>query len=308
MTARQILPADADGTPEWLTQRTKGIGGTDIADALTGAKSPRRIVASKAPDFQPEPVTPELQAIFDFGHEREPILRRKAAAHFGVKFRRTGTWQDNYRLANPDALTAGGLLEIKTTGPYTDAAKDWREGIVPRRAWIQAHWYAAVTGRHTLYFIGEVDRRVYPLGPYDADPELLALVLERGEQLWAMVQGEEPDEEPGEVEVRPAFVPTEGQLVVEPWDDTIALVDKLRTVKAEAKRIADEQKTLEAAIKNRMGDATELRDVDGRQLVTWAWSETERFDRRAAEEAGLDLAPFVTSKPQRRFLVKESAA
>lgn len=313
-TAKLILPANADGTDEWKQQRTKGLGGTDMANLHLGHKSVADVVRDKLGLSKPEKFDQHTLDMFAHGHAMEPTLRKAAAERFGVKVRNTGTWARKDRpefLANPDALIGSdGLLEIKTTGGYAHAAADWKAGRVPDRAWVQAHWYAVVTGRTRLFFIAEVDRAVIHLGPYDADETLMADLERLAGTVWEHVAaGSVPEKEERQAAPVAYVPPADGtDLVIEPWDDTTAAIEKLRVTKAELKHLRDEQKALEAQIKDRMGDATTLRDIDGNALVTWKVKATKRLDEKALAAAGVNVAEFKKETFSRVFLVKEIAA
>lgn len=311
--AKLILRAGADGTDAWKQQRTKGLGGTDMANLHLGHKSVADVVRDKLGLSEPEQFDQATLDMFAHGHAMEPTLRKAAAERFGVKVRNTGTWARKDRpefLANPDALIGSdGLLEIKTTGGYAHAAGDWKAGRVPDRAWVQAHWYAVVTGRTRLFFIAEVDRAVIHLGPYDADGALMADLERLAETVWEHVTaGRVPEKEERQAAPVAYVPPADGtDLVIEPWDDTTAVIEKLRGTKAELKRLTEEQKALEAAIKERMGDATTLRDIDGNQLATWSYSTRRSLDKKALAAAGVRVADFEKETNVRTFRLKEAA-
>lgn len=311
--ARQILRAAADGTDAWKEQRTQGFGGSNASELYNGKKSRFQLWREKTGHAGPEYISPELQALFDYGHSREPELARIFKEKTGWRVRNTGTWARKdapWMLANPDRLVGSdGLLEIKTTGAYTDAAKEWRDGQVPAHAWVQAHWYAHVTGRTKLWFIAEVDRQPIILGPYDADQDLMDDLDLEAREFWDLVTaGEQPA--PTAPEDMPVAYPdsTEGKVAeIGPWADTVTDVERLAQLKEQAKEIADEIKHLETGIKAEMGDAEALATTDGRVLVTWK-SQTRKgaLDTKAlAAAAGLDLEDYrKPSSTSRTFLVK----
>lgn len=313
-TAELILPAAADGTPEWCEQRTRGIGGTDAADLHLGKKSPFRLWREKKGLVPEEDVSPELQALFDYGHSREPELARIFTQRTGLRTRNTGTWSRKDRpwaLANPDRFVGSdGLLEIKTTGAYTDAAKAWKAGQVHEKAWVQAHWYAYVTGKTVLWFIAEVDRVPHVLGPYHRDEALIEELAAETADLWDLVQrGDEPA--PTAPDVPLAYpTATEGREVqVEPWDDLVTDLDRWHQLTAQKKDLDAELKDIEAAVKLRMADAEALVTTDGAVLATWK-SATRKgsITEKALKAAGLDPEDY-RGEPTtyRRFTPKEIA-
>ncbi|WP_193118474.1 YqaJ viral recombinase family nuclease [Brachybacterium tyrofermentans] len=310
-TAQQILRAAADGTEEWKNQRTEGFGGSNAADLHTGSASRFALWREKVGLAEPEVISPELQAMFDFGHSREPALARIFTERTGLKVRNTGTWarkDQPWQLANPDRLIGrDGILEIKTTGAYTDAAKDWKAGIVPAKAWVQNHWYAHVTGRTQLWFIAEVDRQPIILGPFDRDEQLIEdLVLEATEFWEQVTAGAQPEPTtPGDM---PLAYPTsvDGSTVeLEPWDDTVQDLQRLTQLQAQIKELSAEEKDLRASIQSEMGDAEQLIS-DGRVLATWKTTNGRKsLSKDALQEDGIDTEKYMRQgKSYRRFTVK----
>lgn len=300
--ARQILKADADGTPEWLAQRTTGFGGTDAANLYNGKKSRFQLWREKTGHAEPEQVSPELQALFDYGHSREPALAKIFSERTGHRVRNTGTWARKdapWMLANPDRLVGSdGLLEIKTTGAYTDAAKLWREGLVPPHAWVQAHWYAHVTGRTQLWFIAEVDRQPIILGPYTADQDLMDDLDLEARELWALVEGE-TQPAPEDEEVSTPVVIIDGLTKpLEPWDDTVTDLARLLDLKDQIKDLTAEVKDLEASIQAEMGEAEFLTSTDGEVIyATNRVGSRSSLDQAAMKADGIDVDAYKVTKP-----------
>ena len=301
-TARLILPARLEHSEEWNEQRTAGFGGTDAAQLHNGKKSCFALWREKAGLAEPEPVSPELQDLFDYGHSREPELARIFTARTGLKVRNTGTWarrDHEWMIANPDRLIGrGGILEIKTTGAYTDAAKLWREGLVPPHAWVQAHWYAHVTGRRVLWFIAEVDRQPIILGPYNADPDLLDDLDLEAREFWALVEGEaEPTAEDEEV-AAPVVIVDGLTKPLDPWDDTVTDLAHLLDLKDQAKALATEIKDLEASIQAKMGEAEFLTSADGEVIyATNRIGSRASLDQEAMKADGIDVDAYKITKP-----------
>ena len=171
--AKLILAVDAD-RKDWLLTRTLGCGGSDVAVVTGGARyygtNPFTIWQDKTSD---QPPVEGDKDIFWFGQEVEPLLAARFTADTGIATRNVGTYQSKehpWAMANPDRLTAdGGVLEIKTTGIYTDKAKDWKAGEVPDNAYVQTQYYLGVTGRSHAWFIALVDRTPHIIEPVDRD-------------------------------------------------------------------------------------------------------------------------------------------
>lgn len=310
-TARQILPAAADGTPEWLAQRTEGFGGSNAADLHCGYASRFALWREKVGLAEPEEISPELQAIFDYGHSREPEIARMFTQRTGHRVRNTGTWarkDQPWQLANPDRLVGrDGILEIKTTGAYTDAAKDWKAGIVPARAWVQNHWYAHVTGRTQLWFAAEVDRQLIVLGPFDRDEQLIEDLALEATEFWQLVtEGTQP--EPTAPEDMSVAYPTSAEGVtveIEPWDDAATDLQRLVQLQAQIKELQAEEKELRSSVQAEMGEAEQI-VADGRVLATWkSTAGRKSLSKEALIEDGIDVEKYMRQgKPSRRFTVK----
>lgn len=300
--ARQILPAAADGTEEWRAQRYRGIGGSDAAHLHNGRKTRRALWREKTGVAEPEVISPELQALFDYGHSREPVLAAAFTERTGLKVRNTGTWQSKeheYMLANPDRLIGrDGILEIKTTGAYTDDAKLWRDGLVPPHAWVQNHWYAAVTGRTVLWFIAEIDRVPYILGPYTADQDLIDDLIVEAADLWDLVTGEREPDEDDETPNAPTIVIDGSSIPTDPWDDLVTMLEDLVDRKAEAKAATDAVKALEADVQELIGPSEFVTTADGGTILATNRIGTRKsLDEAAVKAAGIDLDEFRVSKP-----------
>ena len=300
--ARQILRAAADGTEEWKLQRTEGFGGTDAANLHNGKKSRFALWREKTGHAPEEHISPELQALFDYGHSREPALAKIFTERTGWRVRNTGTWARKdapWMLANPDRLVGSdGLLEIKTTGAYTDAAKLWREGLVPPHAWVQSHWYALVTGRRVLWFIAEVDRQPIILGPYDVDQDLMDDLELEAREFWALVEGEaHPTAEDEEV-AAPVVIVDGLTKPLDPWDDTVTDLARLLDLKDQAKEITAEIKDLEASIQAEMGEAEFLTSTDGEVIyATNRIGSRSSLDQEAMKADGIDVDAYKVTKP-----------
>ena len=300
--ARLILPARLEHSEEWKKQRTTGFGGTDAAQLHNGKKSRFALWREKTGHAEPEYVSPELQDLFDYGHSREPELARIFAARTGLKVRNTGTWarrDHEWMIANPDRLIGrDGILEIKTTGAYTDAAKLWREGLVPPHAWVQAHWYAHVTGRTRLWFVAEVDRQPIILGPYTANQDLMDDLALEATEFWELVTGEkEPAAEDEEV-TAPVVIVDGLTKPLDPWDDTVADLARLLDLKDQAKELTAEIKRLEASIQAEMGEAEFLTSTDGEVIyATNRIGSRSSLDQDAMKADGIDVDAYKITKP-----------
>lgn len=291
--AKLVLAADAP-REEWLAARTQGVGGSDVA-TITGAntfKTPFELWQTKTSD---EPPVDEDKDILWYGHAVEPLLAERFTKDTGVATRRVGMYARRmtpWAFANPDRLTAdGGILEIKSTGWYTDRAKKWQAGEVPDDAYVQAQWYLHVTGRSHAWFIALVDRTPHIVGPVPRDEDLIVSLHQQAEMFWEHVEQKTPPPldlaRIGEDEITQRFpeVIEPGECAEAPIPEAAA--DDIREY-ARLKALEKETKASLDAVKDRIQGLIGEREyltIDGRPVARWAQRAGRRtFDKKAAAE------------------------
>lgn len=182
----------ASGTREWLEQRQKGIGGSDlgailkVGDRTYAQSNYDRVLKSKMEPITDEQVAEqalnnsEFKGAFGRGNAwEEAIFRRFAENHPELKvMHNKDSWQSNdvaYGFANLDGLicdldgTPIEILEIKTSSE----AEEWEEGVPPGyRA--QTLWYLRHFGlkrARVAVMIDDHDYREFVIEPEDGEME-----------------------------------------------------------------------------------------------------------------------------------------
>jgi len=143
---------------EWLANRTKGIGGSDVG-AICGVNkysSARLVYLKKTGQYQDSEDEFSDAALerMHFGRLLEPIVANEYVRRTGNKVvvsPATLTHKDYpWAIANVDRFIVDdkgvpyGILECKTASEYMDEA--WSEGDVPLSYLYQLNWYLWVTG------------------------------------------------------------------------------------------------------------------------------------------------------------------
>lgn len=143
---------------EWLANRTKGIGGSDVG-AICGVNkysSARLVYLKKTGQYQDSEDEFSDAALerMHFGHMLEPIVANEYVRRTGNKVvvsPATLAHKDYpWAIANVDRLIVNdkgipyGILECKTASEYMDDA--WSEGDIPLSYLYQLNWYLWVTG------------------------------------------------------------------------------------------------------------------------------------------------------------------
>ena len=288
----------------WLRERRNGVGGTDITVLMgthTAGMTPEAIYDEKV---SAEPPVEANMPWFRFGHVLEPRLLAEASDYHGVAVRPGGLFRNKaepWRYANPDALTAdGGILECKTTGKDTQAAKDWREGIVSSHAYDQTQWYLAVTGRaHARYVIGinppgwrkmdesqwvDAVNEVIHVGPIARDEDRIADLIEAARDFWACVEDRA---------LTTRWKPREVEAAIPQF--TLDDLARLGAIKAEQDRLKKERELIEGRLKAEIGSDGGFLTVGGVRRAKWSHFPKERFDKKRFEVDHPDLAREYTT-------------
>lgn len=275
-----VLPVDPDMT-EWLTLRRAGLGGTDAA-TIMGANKFSNLFSTwmdKTSVLPPENLSSDL---LWFGHEVEPMMRRRFTTETRIATRRVGTLRSKthpFMQANIDGLTSdGGILEIKSTDWFTDAGKEWTGGDIPDHPWWQVQHCLAVSGRSHGWFVALVGRKFIIAGPIERDEEAIERLIAAERAFWEgyVVAGVAPpidfstiDEDEARarfpVGTPDATVAIDDQPVPEIWIDTLDDFLAARTAESDAKT---KKEAAKARLMGFIGDK-QLLTLGGQPVLKW---------------------------------------
>jgi putative phage-type endonuclease len=184
--AHRVLPADAP-REQWLAERRKGIGGSDIATLLgvNDYESEYELWLDKTGRLDGEARSEAMRR----GVWLEPHLADHFAHTTGIGVRRCGLIrhrQLEQLLATPDRNSAdGGCVEIKSMGSYAKVRDEWRHGGIARAAYVQGQHQLLVSGRSHIWFVAyEIDREPQIRGPVPRDEQLIGRITARVESWW----------------------------------------------------------------------------------------------------------------------------
>lgn len=183
---RLVLSADAP-REQWLAERRKGIGGSDIATLL--GINPYQSEYELWLDKTGRPIDEQQTGAMQRGVWLEPRLAEIFAERTGLTVRRCGLVQhraDGRLRATPDRLAAdGGCVEIKSMGTYAKVRHEWRHGGIAKSAYAQAQYQLLVTGRSHAWLVAyEIDQEPIVRGPVERDGPLLSRMWTRVERWW----------------------------------------------------------------------------------------------------------------------------
>ena len=271
--------------------RSKFIGGSDAAAVLgiSPWRTPFDLYQDKIAPRIESPEEQDNRTAKLRGKRLEPYICDMLTAEHGVQLvarnRRYTDREHPFLACEIDAETADGEnVEIKTVHPFK--ARDWGEELtdsIPVHYTAQAMHGLMVTGRDVCRFavlIGD-ELRLYRV---ERDVDTIAAMREREVQFWQQhVLAKVPPPASSTSDVLRLFERDLGT-TVEATDEVAAAVDRLRTLKLQAKDIGSTIDALEEQIKLHMQGAATLTRA-GQVLATWRSQVARRLDQKALEAA-----------------------
>lgn len=306
---------------EWLAERRKSIGGSDVAGILgmSSWSSPYQVWADKTgktPDVE------ENEAMRQ-GSDLEDYVASRFAETSGLKVQKVNAiiYNDEYphmhACLDRRIVGASAGLECKTTSALN--LKRFRGGEFPEHYYAQCVHYMAVTG-YTVYYLAVLvlgrEFHIYQLtreesipcpewcdcSVYVSDAETNAL-RDACAAFWPCVEEGTPPSVDGTGATTEALTGVYPESNDEEIDLTAvgAHISSLTALRATAKTIAQQIEAETNAIKAYMQDAGS--GVFGNTKITWRSSVRSTFDRKGFEKAnpGIDLSGYFKTSTVRSF-------
>ncbi len=295
---------------QWLEERRKGLGGTDIA-AILGL-SPWKSALQVYQEKRGELAHWEGNAATDWGKRMEPAIRqwysdstgRAVRVPEGILF----SAEHPFMLASLDGFTDDGrIVEIKTAR----SGRDWGEpgtSEIPEHYCLQVHHYMIVTGFEVADVVVSIGGGSPVLYEVPADPELHEMIIQAETEFWARVQEGRPPEPVTYSDVVRVFGRSAAQGVVVAPSEAIGAVGDLRHIRDEIEALKAKEEDLKAAVIKALGDAgDELVGPGGETLCTYRLAKGRAtFDakRFVADFPQLSTEYLKEAEPVRRFILK----
>lgn len=247
---------------QWLAERRKGIGGSDIA-ALLGIspfRTPVDLWLDKTGRADPTPDNPAMR----LGRELEPAVLARYAEQTGRGVSHIGTLREGIYVANVDALAPGRVVEAKTSRHGWDDVPEWYRAQV---MWYLGFFPRVATGDIAALFLMDGSFHVYPV---ERDDETIDGMRELATDWWnRYVIADVAPPPMSEADCKALWKSHKAAKTVVAVDGVRDSIGKLKELKKEAKRIADEIERHEFAVKREMRDAEILTGADGKKLASW---------------------------------------
>lgn len=297
---------------EWLDQRRRGIGGSDVA-AILGLSPYRTPLDVYNDKLGRAPETADNDAMY-WGRALEPVIRQRYSDVTGRDVLLPEDMlvhpKNGFMLANLDGFTADRrVFEAKTAR----TGNGWGEpgsDEVPDAYALQVQHYLAVTGFEVAdiaVLIGGSDFRLYHV---EADASMQADLIDAEAEFWQRVlTGNEP-EPVTFAEAQQRFGRSGANGVVQAGELATQAAHDLALIKAQIKALEEHEEAAKAVLMRALGDSGDTLMRDGKTLATWKLAKApERFDTAAFKSAHPALAAEFTrpGNPYRRLLLKDIA-
>lgn len=296
---------------EFLENRRKGIGGSDVAPVLGISKwsTPLDVYNSKVNPIQDEEETPEH---LHWGNMLEPIIADEFERQTGFKVqKRNKMYRDGQYdclVANIDRYVIGerAILECKSSSEYMK--DEWGESgtdQVPPQYITQCMHYMSVTGYNKCYLavlLGGNKFRYYVI-PWRQ--KLAVHLRDKCVAFWndhvvprvppAPVNANDLSTLYSAADLDPVTASTEIQDALK----------ALKNIKNAEKEFKEQRQKLELQIKSFMGDHSVLLDDMANPLATWKASDVTRIDsKRLRKDQAEIVKEYSKTTTERRFLLK----
>jgi len=317
---KEDKPLVAQVGDQWLEDRKKGIGGSDIGCilGLNKWKTPLMVWEEKT-GRRNEVVDNDLTRS---GHRLEPVVADWFAESTGLQLINPGNHVMKHKthdwcIGTPDRIThkgnedpaTVGVLEIKTTGQSFDIS------TIPPYWFTQANWYAGIYRSNYSQsscmqnYIAWFERVTghFDSVPLDFDPSFFQYMVDQAGQFWEnYVLKDTPPPPVNSDDVLRLYPKHLTGKTIEASRELIEIIERLHDANARLKEAKQAKDEIDEKIKFIMCDAEAVM-VDGAPAVTWkSGKDTVAFDmdKFAIDHPELYIK-YATTKPGvRRFLIK----
>ena len=294
---------------EWLAERNKGIGGSDIATilGLNKWKSPLQLFLEKTGKVVAEDLS-DKEVIY-WGNVLEDVVAKEFERRTGKKVRKRNVMfcddKYPYMRANVDREVVGenAVLECKTTDKRN--ADQWVDDQVPANYILQCQWYMMIRGYEKAYIACLIGGNQFVFKEIERDEELIEIIKGRAVEFWETnVLGDvEPDADYMDKAAYKQL--TLCPDAIELPDDIDFKIELLEEIKRDEKTLKQTKDKLEAEIKQAM-QGHEV-GLTSKYRLNWKKSVQKRFDsKRFKEEQSEIHEKYMKEIQTERLTIKEA--
>ena len=276
---------------EWLLDRRRGIGGSDVSTilGLNKWKSAYQLWLEKTGQVELDHTNSEPAY---WGNVLEEVVAKEFQERTGLKVRRRNQVFEHplhpFLRANIDRDVVGekAVLECKTANQYL--AKEWEGDEIPISYLCQVQHYMNVMNYDHAYIAVLIGGQKFIWKRIERDQKLIDMITERLVEFWEtnIIEGVEPPidgskaasdflnerySEEGKEEVR----------LPESFDELIRYRDEM---KESEKIIKEEIAQLENRIKSEMGKRDAVIGITPKYVITWKSVSSNRLNKKLLTE------------------------
>lgn len=266
---------------QWLTERRKGIGGSDAA-AILGLnpwRSPFDVYLDKIGEA-PERAAGEAAY---WGNVLEDVVAREFTARTGLKVQRRNAIlqhpEHEWMIASIDREIVArprGVLEAKTTSAWQ--ADEWAEDRAPDMYVVQVQHYLAVTGWSYGYLAVLIGGNKFLVAKVDRDNDLIQTIIDAEAEFWQQVEDHIPPSVDGSdactAALKCLYPRSEEQAIILP-DDARHLLSDYQAADAAVKEAAAVKQRYQNELMALMGES-DTAYLPGQPKPVCTWKNTER--------------------------------
>lgn len=297
---------------EWLKERQKGIGGSDVG-AILGVnkwKTPFQVYLEKTEEITE--VGEQSEAAY-WGTELEDMVAREFAKRTGKKVRRdTKHFRSKdypFMVANIDRRVVGenAILECKTVNQY--GAKEWDGDEIPPSYLLQVQHYLYVTESDKGYIAALIGGQRFVWKEIERDEELIEIIINSEKYFWSLVENKTPPALDGssaaEKYINKRFSKGNSELEeVALSSNYEEMIKEYFSLKEQSKDLNLQIKEIENNIKLELGQAES--GYINQYKVSWKTVKSNRVNAEKLKKEYKDIYESVIKETvSRRFEIKE---
>lgn len=296
---------------EWLKERQRGIGGSDVG-AILGVnkwKTPFEVYLEKTEEITEVKETPEAAY---WGTELEELVAKEFSKRTGKKVRRDSRHLVHpkypFMVANIDRRVVGenSILECKTANQFL--AKEWDGDEVPASYILQCQHYMSVTGAEKCYIACLIGGQRFIYKEIPRDNELIEMIIAAEKEFWENhVEKRIPPALDGssaaEKYLNEKYKQSDPSISVDLKSEYAEKIETLMRLNADIKALEEQKKEIENNIKNELGQAEKgyINDYE----ISWKQVTSNRVDTKLLKSKYEDIYKEVCKESaSRRFRVK----
>lgn len=295
---------------DWLSERMKGIGGSDasIILGLNKWKSPFQLWMEKTGQVEAEPAGLAAR----LGRELEQLVAKMFEEETGLKVRRRNAIlvnsQNPFMIANIDRLIVGERvgLECKTTSAFKSG--DWKNGEIPFEYYCQCQHYMEVTGFKKWWIAVLIGNQQFTYKLLERDEPFIQGLIAAERKFWDCVQTMTPPDPDGSAAcgefLDKRFADCMPGSIMNLPVEASEILNQYEKAKDAEKAAKEQKEAAENRIKLLLGETESALSPDGRRIF-WKSIVSNRFDSKTFQKEHDQLyRDYCKSSSYRKFELK----